>query len=203
MLSLRVKWGDGKSDFLREIRIINEKQTTCLWIGIAIIVLMGIFPPTKRGYRPAVTYYSGLIQPGEHSRPIFTAPAHYGYTFLFCAEASDIAFNKLIIQWGIAGAVTFGLIYIFEDKKPKKQKFCLWAGIAAIVLMGIFPPARPGVPKLPLIRGEQAHYVFFFSAKASDIAFNKLIIRWGIAGAVTFGLIYTFRDKKAIKPKDE
>jgi hypothetical protein len=173
---------------------VSKKQKVYLWVGI-VVVLMGIFPPTQRGYCPAVTYMPGLITPGIPPRPIGYAPAHYGYTFLFSAKASDIAFNKLIIQWGIVGAVTFGLIYILRDKKPKKQNFCLWAGIVVIVLMGIFPPARPGVPKLPLITGKPAYYVFLLSTKASDIALNKLVIRWGIAGAVTFSLFYIFRDK--------
>ncbi len=189
--------------FLREIWIINKKQITYLWIGIAVIALMGIFPPTRRGYRPAMTYYSGLVRRGEGPQPIGHKRAHYGYTFLFSAEASDIALNKLIIQWGIVGAVTFGLIYIFRYEKPKKQKFCLWAGIVVVALMGIFPPTPPGMPPRPLISGKSPHYTFFFSAKASDIALNKLVIRWGIVGAVTFGLIYTFRDKKARKSKDE
>ena len=175
---------------------MNEKHKFCLWVGIVVIVLMGIFPPTRRGYCPSVTYYEGFKRRGEHPRPIGYTPAHYGYTFLFSAKASDIALNKLIIQWGIVGAVTFGLIYIFRDKKPRKQNFCLWAGIVAIVLMGIFPPARPGILQRPLIRGKPAHYTFLLSAKASDIAFKKLIIRWGVVGAVTFGLIYIFRDKK-------
>jgi multisubunit Na+/H+ antiporter MnhB subunit len=175
---------------------VNEKQRLYLWVGIVVVVLMGIFPPTQRGYCPAMTFYEGVVRRrGEPLRPIGYTPAHYGYTFLLSAKASDIAFNKLIIQWGIVGAVTFGLIYIFRDKKPKKQNFCLWAGIVVIVLMGIFPPARPGIPPRPLVGGKPVHYIFLLSAKASDIAFKKLIIRWGIVGAVTFGLFYIFRDK--------
>jgi hypothetical protein len=168
------------------------------------MVLMGIFPPTQRGYIPAVTYYEGIVKRrGEPLRPIGYKPAHYGYTFLLSAKTSDISLNKLIVQWGIAGAVTFGLIYIFGEQKSKKQKFCLWAGIAAIFLMGIYPPARPGVPKLPLIRGGEARYVFFFTTKASDIAFRRLVIRWGITVAVTLGLVYTLRDKGAKEEQKE
>jgi multisubunit Na+/H+ antiporter MnhB subunit len=174
---------------------MDKKQKFCLW-GIVVIVLMGIFPPTQRGYCPAEIFYEGFVRRGELPRPIGYIPAHYGYTFLFSAKASDIALNKLVIQWGIVGAVTFGLIYIFRDKKPKKQKFCLWAGIVVIVLMGIFPPARPGMPPRPLIGGKPPHYIFLLSTKASDIALNRLIIQWGMAGAVTFGLIYIFGDKK-------
>jgi multisubunit Na+/H+ antiporter MnhB subunit len=174
---------------------MNKKQKFYLWIGI-VVVLMGIFPPTQRGYCPAETYMSGIVRRrGEPLRPIGYKRAHYGYTFLFSAKASDIALNKLIIQWGIVGAVTFGLIYILRNKKPKKQNFCLWAGIVVIVLMGIFPPARPGMPPRPLIGGKPPHYMFLLSTKASDIALNKLIIRWGIVGAITFGLFYIFRDK--------
>ncbi len=197
---MRVKWRDGKSDFLREIRIINKQQINWLWRGIAVIVLMGIFPPTPRGFIYEA-HVGGFGPPPP--RPIGHS-FHCGYTFLLSAKASDIAFKKLIIQWGIAGAVTFGLIYIHRDKETKmKQNLCLWAGIVVIVLMGIFPPARPEIPPRPRIRGKPPQYKFLITAKASDIAFNKLIIRWGIAGAVTFGLIYTFGDKKVVKPKNE
>ena len=83
---------------------------------------MGIFPPTKRGYIPAVTYYEGIVKRrGEPLRPIGYKPAHYGYTFLLCAKASDISVNKLIVHWEIAIAVTFGLIYALRGKKVRKQ----------------------------------------------------------------------------------
>ncbi len=114
--------GENFAGFLRECRIINRKQIICLRIGIAVIVLMGIFPPTVRGYTPAMTYPGGLYRQGEIPRPAGHIPAHYGYTFLFIAEASDISLNKLLIHWGIAGAVTFGLIYIFRDKKAKEEQ---------------------------------------------------------------------------------
>ncbi len=85
----------------------------------------------------------------------------------------------------------------------EKQNFCLRAVIVVIVLMGIFPPARPEIPPRPRISGEPPHYKFLITAKASDIAFKKLIIQWGIAGAVTLGLIYTLGDRKTIKSKGE
>ncbi len=46
---------------------------------------------------------------------------HCGYTFLFTAETSNIAFNKLIMQWAVAALVTAGLIYTLRDKKDKKH----------------------------------------------------------------------------------
>ena len=96
---------------------MNEKQKFCLWVGIVVIVLMGIFPPTPRGCY-YIAHYGGI---GGRPGPIAHS-FHSGYTFLFSAKASDIALNKLVIQWGIAGAVTFGLFYIFSDKKPKGQQ---------------------------------------------------------------------------------
>ncbi|MBA7671146.1 hypothetical protein ES703_79297 [subsurface metagenome] len=101
---------------------MNWKQKICLWVGIVVIVLMGIFPPTRRGYCPAVTYWPGLIQPGVPRRPLWVKPVHYGYTFLFSAEVSDIGFGKLIVQWAVVAVVTGGLIFIFGDKKDRKPK---------------------------------------------------------------------------------
>ncbi len=171
---------------------MDKEQKFRLWVGIVVVVLMGIFPPTPIGCG-YVAFYGGL---GRTPGPVYYE-FHYGYTFLFSAKASGIAFNKLIIQWGTVGAVTFGLIYILGEKKPKKQNFCLWAGIVVIVLMGIFPPGRHGIPPW-LLRFKLPHcgYTFLLSANASDIAFKKLIIRWGIVGSVTFGLFHIFRGKK-------
>lgn len=96
---------------------MNDRQKICLWLGIAVIVLMGIFPPTQHGF-----YYRALYGGIRHENgkpPIVDHIFHPGYTFLFSAKASEISLNKLIIQWGIVGAVTGGLIYTFKDKKPK------------------------------------------------------------------------------------
>jgi len=101
---------------------MNRKQKILLWVGIVVIVLMGIFPPTRRGYCPAVTYWPGLIQPGVPRRPLWVKPAHYGYTFLFTAEASDIGFGKLIVQWAVVAVITAGLIYILKNRKPQNEK---------------------------------------------------------------------------------
>jgi hypothetical protein len=86
---------------------VNKEQKFRLWAGIVVIVLMGIFPPGRHRIPPWRLRFK---------------PAHYGYTFLLSANASDIAFKKLIIRWGIAGTVTFGLFYIFRDKNPKGRQ---------------------------------------------------------------------------------
>ena len=99
---------------------MNDRQKICLWLGIAVIVLMGIFPPTPRGWYYRALY--GGIRRENGEPPIVDHIFHCGYTFLFTAKESEISLNKLIIQWGIVGAVTFGLIYTFRDKKAKDEQ---------------------------------------------------------------------------------
>lgn len=192
----------------REIWIVNDEQKIRLWLGICVIVLMGIFPPTPRGYCPAVRIPAGIRYPGRPQEIIHYEPPHFGYTFLFTVKTSDIGFGKLVVQWAVVAVVTAGSIYSFRDKKDnKKQKICLWIGIAVIVLMGIFLPVgkriisshsrtnRGLVPDYKTIK-----YAFFFTAKSQEIEYGKLFGQWSIVGAVTGGLIYAFRDKKL---KDE
>ena len=93
---------------------MNDRQKICLWLGIAVIVVMGIFPPTRRG---AVRYPAGIRHPGRPQEILWVKP---GYTFLFTAKASEIGFDKLFLQWAVAAVVTGGLIYAFKDKKDQK-----------------------------------------------------------------------------------
>jgi len=121
LTSQSVKWCGEQS--LGQIRIMNKKQKTVLWTGIAVIVLMGIFPPTRRGYEPGGPIPPGIRPPpGTPSRPIYVIPAHYGYTFLLTAKVSEIGFDKLFLQWAMVAVVTGGLIYAFKDQKDTKPK---------------------------------------------------------------------------------
>ncbi|MHC4572211.1 MAG: hypothetical protein ACYS0C_09090 [Planctomycetota bacterium] len=72
---------------------MNDKQKTCLWSGIAVIVLMAIFPPTPHGCYYRALY--GGFGPKKEEPPIVDHIFHCGYTFLFTAETSK-AFDKLI-----------------------------------------------------------------------------------------------------------
>lgn len=100
---------------------MNREQKICLWVGIVVIVLMGIFPPTRRGF-----IYEAHVGGLRHSKEERIEPLdysfHLGYTFLLTAEVSDIGFGKLIVQWAVVAVVTGGLIYKFRDKKDKKLK---------------------------------------------------------------------------------
>jgi hypothetical protein len=80
--------------------------------------------------------------------------------------------------------VTGGLIYRFKDKEDnRRQKICLWAGLAVIVLMGTFPPVGKGI-------------AFFFKVKSQEIKYATLAVQWCMVGAITGSLIYAFKDKK-------
>jgi hypothetical protein len=83
---------------------------------------MVIFPPTRRGYEPAVRYPAGLRYPGRPQEILWVKPAHYGYTFLFTAETSDVGFDKLFVQWAVVAVITASLIYILKSKKPKDEQ---------------------------------------------------------------------------------
>ena len=85
---------------------MNWKQKICLWVGIAVIVAMGIFPPV---YHHTVFSWSN----GPTVRP----PK---YEFLLTATGSAIEYSKLFVQWAIIAVITGGLIYTFKDKKDEK-----------------------------------------------------------------------------------
>lgn len=94
---------------------MNRKQIICLWVGIAIIVLMGIFPPwITKG-----TMSGGSVQ------------ALPKYSFLLLPPYSDnktglslhqIDINKLVIQWFMVALITGGLIVTFKNEKPKDEQ---------------------------------------------------------------------------------
>ena len=60
---------------------MNRTQLIIMWVGIAILVLMGLFPPGTRG----------------------------GYDFIL--EARSVSLSRLIIEWSIVIMLTGGLIY--------------------------------------------------------------------------------------------
>jgi hypothetical protein len=86
---------------------MNRKQKICLWVGIAVIVTMGIFPPW-------------MITGGSQG----CLPM--GYSFILNppspANLCRIDASRLCIQWVMVAVVTGGLIFTFGDKKPKKPK---------------------------------------------------------------------------------
>jgi hypothetical protein len=88
---------------------MNRKQMICLWIGIAVFVLMGIFPPW--------IVHSGIVQRIDGYHLILRPPESdewYWYPLLNT--------SYLYIQWTIVAVITVGLCYTLRDKNPKGEQ---------------------------------------------------------------------------------
>ena len=79
----------------------KKKQISCLWIGISVIVLMGIFPPALQQHS---IYNNRYVK----------------YSFILYANG-PIVLRHLIVQWIVVTAITGGLIYTFRDNKLKDE----------------------------------------------------------------------------------
>ena len=83
---------------------MNLKQKICLWIGIVIFVIMGIFPPW-------------IVA------PTILQPKHGGYHFILSPpevkypECYSLNTSLLLIQWAIVAAMIGGLFITFMGKK--------------------------------------------------------------------------------------
>ena len=87
---------------------MNKKQKICLWIGIAVIVLMGLYPPWIRPRRG-----DGVIETARpKDRFILTAGMR---------STERVDTSQLLIQWFMVAVVSSGLIVTFADKKPKDE----------------------------------------------------------------------------------
>lgn len=71
----------------------------------------------------------------------------------------------------------------------RKQIIVLWVGIIAFVYLGL------------TCRISGRGWTLEMESCVKDIA--QLLVYWVVTAVVTGGLIYTFRDKKDKKPKDE
>jgi len=133
---------------------MNHTQLKVLWVGIGVIVLMGLFPPGTYG----------------------------GYDLILVARS--ISLGRLIIEWAIVVTVTGGLIYslkvdpdlmlkiacvflylwgmwrrqsyreYFEQMRNKKEKanvFRFWV-VVLILLLLVFIAIRLSVPDRPPLR---------------------------------------------------
>jgi len=92
---------------------MNRKQKICLWVGIAVFVAMGLFPPwvaihPTEGFHALAKYSFLLLPPYSDNKA--------GLSF------HQIDITKLVIQWFMVATITGGLIVTFADKKDKKPK---------------------------------------------------------------------------------
>lgn len=94
---------------------MNAKQKIILWLGIAVIVAMGLCPPWVRPVHSpsfgAVRQdlgYSPIWQPAIQKRVLReeTYSLH-----------GSIDFQRLGVQWAVVAVITGGLVAIFAGKK--------------------------------------------------------------------------------------
>ena len=90
---------------------MNTKQKICLWVGIVVIVFMGLYPP----------WISRAAIGSRHSDVgcewIWAAPELKSENSTYAAHLN---IPRLCVQWFVAVVVTGGLIVSFKDKKEKK-----------------------------------------------------------------------------------
>jgi len=88
---------------------MNRKQKFCLWVGIAVIVLMGVIPPVQRTRSTSI--FRGR---GRTYKTI-------EYRFILDTR-QGIVVSNLLVQWVVVSIITGGLIYAFKDDKPKDEQ---------------------------------------------------------------------------------
>ena len=91
---------------------MTDRAMRVMWVGITIIVAMGLFPPWIE------------IRTSSSSPPNtgFTQYISRGYSFLFAPPSESSAFidlSRLITQWVIVGAITLGIVIAF-NKRPER-----------------------------------------------------------------------------------
>ena len=87
---------------------MNRKQKTFLWIGIAVIVLMGIFPP----WISKVEILNSTNQRNAGYGCILNPPTTNSPTWYVRIDTS-----RLSVQWVVIAVITSGLILTFKGKK--------------------------------------------------------------------------------------
>ena len=88
---------------------MNRKQVICLWIGIIVIVLLGLYPPWMIIIESQVRGDSGFIGKGRH------------FMLHQYNKQWQIDTSRLGVQWIIVAVITGGLVVTFSGKKDKKQ----------------------------------------------------------------------------------
>ncbi len=97
---------------------MNKKQLIVMWVGIAIVVLMGIFTPWV-AIEEATHHYLGY-------RFILSPPDETWFLHLRDKPGIDqigiVDFTQLLIQWIMVSVIVGGLIITFKDKKSKDEQ---------------------------------------------------------------------------------
>jgi len=96
---------------------MNKKQKVALWIGIIVIVLMGLNPPwvIKTGRTKMPKIWEDKYKVRQCYGPIGTAPDSTSPDFV----SGRICITILCVQWAMVGIVTGGLIITLKSRKAK------------------------------------------------------------------------------------
>ena len=94
---------------------MNDKQKKCLWVGIALIVVMGLFPPWVC---ETDSFFGGGSKLLHH---ITTEPGPYSWIDDPPAKAKFVDLYRLGIQYFLVAVVTAGLIITLGSKKDGKE----------------------------------------------------------------------------------
>lgn len=80
--------------------MMNRKQLVCLWLGIAAFCLLALFPPwyAKTGDGPVRLWHASFY----HAPEVF--------------PWARIDGERLILEWSVVVALTFGLVVSFGRK---------------------------------------------------------------------------------------
>jgi hypothetical protein len=111
---------------------MNAKQIRILWIGIIIVVIMGLFPPVvgsyalrERGFRVyAGPRYDFLLTSSGAGLKITgdMKPVDAEYVSRNRRNWIDVIdFQKLLIQWSIVAAIAAGAIVSIKDTEAKPK----------------------------------------------------------------------------------
>ena len=88
---------------------MNKKQKICLWMGIIVIVLSGIYPHWMITIESPARGESGFIGKGRH------------FLLHQYNKQWQIDTSRLSVQWIIVAVITGGLVVTFADKTNAYQ----------------------------------------------------------------------------------
>ena len=99
---------------------MNKRQLIVMWVGIGIIVLIALFPPTlivslSEAEKNLVEMYS-FSDFKSMGDDIFQRPV-----FLFAKGAKEIQYDKMVICQFIVALITSGLIITFQFKRKRGE----------------------------------------------------------------------------------
>lgn len=86
---------------------MNRAQTIAVWVGIVLVVLMGVFPPWNR-VSEAPAYH---LERSAGYAPVFLPP-------LDLLRYSHIQVNvrRLLVQWGAVAIATIAIVWALRDE---------------------------------------------------------------------------------------